>query len=311
MEHHYIFKFNHFLAALLVLNLAGTPAAASVDETSTEESTLTTELKDGEAGPVMASDMEADPGEKSITSSTVQGTGTLDQTESLKLDSTKLSAFDKAFLAGFAVTQEGPQSIPFGGSAAKVDVPADYGLIPETESKRILAALGERETEHVVGLLHPADQLSNWFVTVSYHPVGHVDEKGLADIDAGIFLEKLKKIIKEDSQTGNGMIAGVEITGWEEVPAYNAENHSLVWSYRIRYTTHSGYSYDNIHRDRLVFGRVGIIRTSALVEDGVVPEVQALMSAVTFASGQRYDDFNERTDKLGEIDVLDFMLKKH
>jgi uncharacterized membrane-anchored protein len=193
--------------------------------------------------------------------------------------------------ASILLLSEGSLALPKGMMFA------DHG-----HGKRLMEALGNQvDDQAFVGLILPEKGQGHWFVTVDYAAEGHVSDSDASDINA----DHMLKVLKDGTEHSNefrkskGMPA-IEMTGWAEPPAYNAIDHTLVWSALVREHGAALGSEQTVNFNTRVLGREGyflvdmIDGQSDIAEDK--PYARQILDATKFNEGKRYTDFNASTD---------------
>jgi uncharacterized membrane-anchored protein len=203
--------------------------------------------------------------------------------------------------------QQGHVTLP--GSIATLDLPPTFRYLSPQDTDKLLVAWGNPPGAHTLGMIVPAgvDPLSNesWGVVVTYDKDGHVKDD---DAD-GIDYAKLLKEMQEGSAAANAErkkqgYPGMQLAGWAEPPHYDKAAHKLYWAKDLlnEDTSHHGLNY-NIR----VLGREGVLVLNAVADMGQLGQIRSEMQKVTaftnFTDGNRYADFNEKTDKVAEYGI--------
>jgi uncharacterized membrane-anchored protein len=203
--------------------------------------------------------------------------------------------------------QQGHVTLP--GSIATLDLPPSFRYLNPQDTDRLLVAWGNPPGSQTLGMIVPADvdPLSNesWGVVVTYDKDGHVKDD---DAD-GIDYAKLLKDMQEGSAAANAErkkqgYPGMQLAGWAEAPHYDKAAHKLYWAKDLlnEDSGHHGLNY-NIR----VLGREGVLVLNAVADMGQLGQIRSEMQKVTaftnFTAGNRYADFNEKTDKVAEYGI--------
>jgi uncharacterized membrane-anchored protein len=97
---------------------------------------------------------------------------------------------------------------------------------------------------------------------------------------------------------------GMQLAGWAEPPHYDKAAHKLYWAKDLlnEDSDHHGLNY-NIR----VLGREGVLVLNAVADMGQLAQIKTEMQKVTaftnFTAGNRYADFNDKTDKVAEYGI--------
>jgi uncharacterized membrane-anchored protein len=143
---------------------------------------------------------------------------------------------------------------------------------------------------------------ATWFVSVEYEPSGYIDDGDAKEWDADALLEDLKA----GTEAGNDRrrelgLPRMVVTGWAEVPTYDASAHRLVWSAAAN-SLDTPAEDPTINYNTYLLGREGYVSmnlvTSASAVDEHKPAAEELLGALRFNEGKRYQDFDASTDKV-------------
>lgn len=201
-----------------------------------------------------------------------------------------------------------PQSgrITLPGAIATLDLPPAFRYLTPADTDHLLVAWGNPPGTESLGMIVPAgvDPLGadGWGVVVTYNKDGHVKDD---DADS-INYDKLLKEMQEGTAAANEErkkqgYPGMALAGWAEPPRYDKAAHKLYWAKDFLNTDsgHHGLNY-NIR----VLGREGVLVLNAVADISQLARIKTEMQQVTaftnFTDGNRYADFNGKTDKVAE-----------
>lgn len=201
-----------------------------------------------------------------------------------------------------------PQSgrITLPGGIATLDLPPAFHYLTPADTDHLLVAWGNPPGTQSLGMIIPAGVnplgVDSWGVVVTYDKDGHVKDD---DAD-GINYDKLLKEMQENTAAANEErkkqgYPGMALAGWAEAPHYDKAAHKLYWAKDLLDTDsgHHGLNY-NIR----VLGREGVLVLNAVADISQLARVKTEMQQVTaftnFTDGNRYADFNGKTDKVAE-----------
>jgi uncharacterized membrane-anchored protein len=89
------------------------------------------------------------------------------------------------------------------------------------------------------------------------------------------------------------------LVGWAERPHYDKASHKLYWAKELQ---SEGEAQHGLNYHIRVLGREGVLVLNAVAGIGQLDQIRAEMRQVTsftnFTTGNRYADFNGRTDKV-------------
>jgi uncharacterized membrane-anchored protein len=200
---------------------------------------------------------------------------------------------------------KGPTTIRFADQA-NFSLPAGDGFIPAASAARFLRAVGNSVDEKsLLGIMIPMREDVSWLTIVAFQKDGYVKDDDARDWKADDMLENLKKGAERDNATRKERgIPELEISGWAEVPNYDANVHRLYWSATVRDKGHAASDADMVNYRTIALGRDGylslmmVTRLSRLAQDK--PIANDLLADVNYDDGKRYTDFSASTDHIAE-----------
>jgi len=195
------------------------------------------------------------------------------------------------------------------GAVAKAKVPEGYKYLNPKDSSKYLQLLGNPPAD-VLGILFPKDVDlmgdSRWFVVLEYEKEGHVKDDDAAKIDYSDLLADMKKSSEEinKERVKQGYDA-VEIVGWAASPRYDASTHKLYWAKDLKFSDAGGEHTLNYNIRML--GREGVLVANAVggMKDlkNIEKATPDILAMVDFTPGNRYEDYNEKTDHTAEYGI--------
>lgn len=213
-------------------------------------------------------------------------------------------AENPAWTEAKAAAKTGPADIAIAGQAT-LHLPADRVFIPQPQAGRLLTAMGNPGThEELSGLVFPKGE-GDWFATLRYIPSGYVKDGDAKEWKADELLASYKEGTESSNEERRKMgVAPIEITGWAEVPAYEAVTHRLVWAMRSREKGAPTDAGQGVNYNTYALGREGYLSLNFVTDlkdlPAQKPEARALLGALEFDKGKRYEDFDSSTDHVAE-----------
>jgi len=211
----------------------------------------------------------------------------------------------KAWDEAAKTAQSGPADIKLLDKAM-LKLPEGRVFIPQPQATKLLQAMGNPgEDPRLQGLIFPKGEDQGWFMTVRYEDSGHIKDDDAKDWNADDLLKSYKEGTEESNKEREKMGApALEIIGWAEKPAYEAGTHRLVWAMSSREKGSTDADDQGVNYNTYLLGREGYFSMNLVTGlkelPAHKPEGQAMLAAVNFNEGQRYGDFNEKTDHLAE-----------
>lgn len=210
-----------------------------------------------------------------------------------------------AWQAGAMASMRGPADIPLIDQAV-LKLSADYAFIPKAQGTRIMRALGNVVGDSAfVGLIVGTHQNDEWIVVATYIKQGYIKDDDAKTWNADELLQNLKdgNVAANRDRVARGF-PEVEVLGWVERPAYDAESRQLVWSLLSKLKGEPDSAEKGINYNTYALGRDGYLSLNLLTSsnrinaDKVV--AHELLGALSYNSGKRYEDFNAGTDRIAE-----------
>ena len=215
-----------------------------------------------------------------------------------------LAEFEAASRAAQGAAKRGPVELPIAGQAT-LKLPAGYAFVPKPEAERFLVALGNRLNPSFQGMIVDGSTGADWFATVEYVSAGFIRDDDARSWDADKLISDIRQGTDEQNATRRSKgIPEMEIVGWIQKPAYDAQSHQLVWSLASKDKGAASSPDDTINYKTLALGREGYVGITLVTEQRAIgtdrKHADAVLSSLSFDSGKRYADFNESTDRVAE-----------
>lgn len=217
-------------------------------------------------------------------------------------------AWDEASKAA----QHGPAEIKLLDEAV-LKLPEGRVFIPQPQATKLLQAMGNPgEDPRLQGLVFPKGE-DSWFMTVRYESSGHIKDDDAKEWNADELLDSYKEgtAAANEERVKLGAPA-LEILGWAEKPSYDAATHRLVWAMSSREKGADANADQGVNYNTYLLGREGYFSMNLVtgLKDlpAHKPEGHALLSALAFNEGRRYQDFDEKTDNVAEYGLAALVL---
>jgi len=210
-----------------------------------------------------------------------------------------------AWQAASAVATRGPADVTLLDQAV-LKLPAGDVFVPKQEAARIMRALGNTINETTfVGIVVGARDDDQWIVVVRHIKEGYIKDDDAKNWNQDELLKNLKEGTEEANKDRRARgFAELEVMGWVEPPAYDAQTHRLVWSLSNKTKGEADAPVKGINYNTYALGRDGYFSLNLLTnssrigrDKGVAHE---LLADLGYNSGKRYEDFNASTDHIAE-----------
>jgi uncharacterized membrane-anchored protein len=213
-------------------------------------------------------------------------------------------AIDSAFEQARKAQTVGPADITLRDQAL-FKLPAGYLWVPEAEAATLLKSMGNRTDSRLLGIVLPKDERQNWMVVAKYEDAGYIKDDDAKNWDVDALFKSLKEGTEAANEDRKAQgFAELEIVGWVEKPQYEASTHRLVWSMSAKDKAAPANEGAGINYNTYALGRDGYITLNLLTDQREVehdkPHARALLSALSYKDGKRYEDYNSSTDKTAE-----------
>ncbi|SBS31666.1 hypothetical protein MSP8887_01567 [Marinomonas spartinae] len=223
---------------------------------------------------------------------------------SFAADSDNVSMTNEQFLQ-----QLHPQSgdIILGNGVAELSLTDKFQYLSPKSTERLLVdGWGNPPGNKTLGMLIPANTnpLSNdgWGVVITYQKDGHVKDSDAKTIDYNELLQKMKKETQSESKERVKQGYGsMELVGWAQPPRYDQATHKFYWAEDLKT---SDSREDSLNYNIRVLGREGVLVLNVVggmsqLHD-IEKETPALLAVTNFTKGNRYADFDSKTDHVAE-----------
>ena len=213
-------------------------------------------------------------------------------------------AEDPAWTEAKAVAKTGPSDVAIAGQAT-LHLPADRIFIPQPQAGKLLRAMGNPgDHSELAGLVFPKGE-GEWFATLRYIASGYVKDGDAKEWKADELLASYKEGTEASNDERKKMgVAPIEITGWAEPPAYEATQHRLVWAMSSKEKGAPADAVLGVNYNTYALGREGYLSLNFITDlkdlPAQKPDAKALLGALEFDKGKRYEDFDSSTDHVAE-----------
>ncbi|WP_457321069.1 DUF2167 domain-containing protein [Roseateles sp. P5_E11] len=203
-----------------------------------------------------------------------------------------------------AAAKEGPADVAIAGQAT-LHLPAGRIFIPQPQAGKLLTAMGNPgEHTELAGLIFPKGD-GEWFATLRYIASGYVKDGDAKEWKADDLLASYKEGTEASNDERQKMgVAPIEITGWAEPPAYEATQHRLVWAMSSKEKGAPADAGQGVNYNTYALGREGYLSLNFITDlkelPDQKPDAKALLGALEFDKGKRYEDFDSSTDHVAE-----------
>ena len=212
-------------------------------------------------------------------------------------------AIQKAWEVADKAATKGPTSIDIA-SQAKLNVPEGYEFIPKLQADSLMQAMGNSPSADSQGILVSNNPDDNTMYTIDYVNDGYIKDDDAKDLNADDILTSYKEGTEQsnDERKARGF-AELEVSGWGEMPSYDAAKHRLTWALIAHDKGAASTSDDGINYETRILGRDGYVGMTMLgdADKLTIDKLTAdqLSAGLSFNNGKRYED-HQGSDRMAE-----------
>src|ERR1041385_5883153 len=199
-----------------------------------------------------------------------------------------------AWQAAAAVATRGPADVTLLDQAV-LRLPARDVFVPKAEAARILRALGNTISEATfVGIVVSASD-DQWIVVVRHIKEGYIKDDDAKTWNRDELLNNLKEGTEQANQDRRARgFPELEVLGWVEPPAHDAQTHRLVWSLSLKPKGQPDAQATGINYNTYALVRDGYFSLNLLTDSSHIGRAKAvaheLLTDLGYNSGKRYED---------------------
>ncbi len=225
------------------------------------------------------------------------------QQKSPATEAERTKELNDAIEAAFKAAKPGPVDVRLGDQG-KIVLPEGYNYVPIPEAQRLMRAFGNRTGPSFLGMILSATG-DNWMTVIDFNKAGYVKDDDAKNWKADELLQNLKDGTEEgNTERRERGFREIEVAGWVEAPAYDSTTRRLVWSALVRGKGEAASNAGSVNYNTYALGREGFYQMNLITgSDRIEAEkkhARALLAALAFDEGKRYQDFNASTDRVAE-----------
>ncbi len=188
-----------------------------------------------------------------------------------------------------------------------LDVPEDFDFLDAGDARKVIVDLfgnPPNVADGILGMIKPAgqrmDQADSWGATVAYLDEGYVKDDDAEKIKYDDLLKQMQQGMESHNparvQAG---YAPLHLVGWAQPPHYDKAAKKLYWAKEL---SSDGNPNHSLNYEIRILGRRGILVVEPIARmqelDAVTAAAPRLLQMIEFNQGNRYADFNPKTDKV-------------
>lgn len=201
--------------------------------------------------------------------------------------------------------------IDLRGGLAKLTVPKEFNYLGPDDAESVLVKVWGNPPSDTkpLGLILPAGltplSTNCWVVTIDYSEDGYVKDSDASKINYDDLLKKMQKgIAGENPERQKQGYPAITLVGWAAPPHYDAATHKLYWAKDLKF---EGEDTDTLNYNIRMLGRKGVLELNAVADVNQFAEIDKqtpqILSMVDFKEGNRYADFDPKTDKVAKYGI--------
>ncbi|HET7540022.1 MAG TPA: DUF2167 domain-containing protein [Polyangiaceae bacterium] len=191
----------------------------------------------------------------------------------------------------------GPSRVSLGHELT-LDLPDGFYLLHKQEADEMMRGFGNQDDPSLLAVVLKPD--SSWLVTVSFDAEGYIKDEEGEKLDA----DEILKAIREGTEEGNKYrvehgFKPMHVDGWSEPPHYERSSHHLIWAVAGSDADGISVNYNTRILGRHGYASLNLIDAPEKLAQSKL-EAATLLGVTHFDPGARYEDFNEKSDKVAE-----------
>src|SRR6478609_358603 len=179
-----------------------------------------------------------------------------------------------------------------------LDLPDGFFLLRKQEADEMMRSFGNQDDPSLLAVVLKPE--SSWLVTISFDAEGYVKDEDGEKLDA----DEILKAIREGTEEGNKYrvehgFKPMHVDGWSEPPHYERKAHHLIWAVAGSDADGVSINYNTRILGRHGYASLNLIDAPEKLAQSKL-EAATLLGVTYFEPGARYEDFDEKNDKVAE-----------
>jgi len=215
------------------------------------------------------------------------------------------SGADEAVAKDEALAKDQPNYHPVHGPSREtlgheltLNLPDGFYLLRKQEADEMMRSFGNQDDPSLLAVVLKPE--SSWLVTISFDAEGYVKDEDGEKLDA----DEILKAIREGTEEGNKYrvehgFKPMHVDGWSEPPHYERKAHHLIWAVAGSDADGVSINYNTRILGRHGYASLNLIDAPEKLAQSKL-EAATLLGVTYFEPGARYEDFDEKNDKVAE-----------
>jgi uncharacterized membrane-anchored protein len=203
---------------------------------------------------------------------------------------------------------EGGKAVEVGDGLATLDLAEDHVYLNKEDTAKLKQHAGAAPSPSEIGSIFPTNENEDWMVIVEYEEVGYIKDEEKNNIDADEILNSYKEGTEEANKDRKPE-EQLHVVGWDVKPFYDEKTHKLEWSMLGEDAQKNPLINYNVQ----LLTRKGYVSFVLVTDPAHLPQDKKILHEKILANfkvkeGNRYEDFNEATDKVAEYGLTGLVL---
>jgi uncharacterized membrane-anchored protein len=191
----------------------------------------------------------------------------------------------------------GPSRVSLGHELT-LDLPEGFFFLAKKDADEMMRRSGNQEDPSLLGVVLKPE--ASWLVTISFDAEGYIKDEDGEKLDADEILEAISEGTEEANKyRAEHGFKPMHVDGWSEPPRYDRKNHHLIWGVIGSDEDGKSINYNTRVLGRRGYASLNLIDAPEKLAQSKL-EAASLLGATRFDAGARYEDFNEKSDKVAE-----------
>jgi len=191
----------------------------------------------------------------------------------------------------------GPSRVSLGHELT-LDLPEGFFFLAKKDADEMMRRFGNQDDPSLLGVVLKPE--ASWLVTISFDAEGYVKDEDGEKLDA----DEILKAISDGTEEANKYrvehgFKAMHVDGWSEPPHYDRKTHHLIWAVSGSDADGTSINYNTRVLGRRGYASLNLIDAPEKLAQSKL-EAATLLDVTHFDSGARYEDFNEKSDKVAE-----------
>lgn len=194
------------------------------------------------------------------------------------------------------------------GTVGMLDLGENFYYLNKEDVTQFSKLNGNIPTGQEVAGIGPIAEDQDWFVYFDYFESGHIKNAEKEKIKPDKILKQIKKGTEAHNEE-KPESDHIFVTGWDVEPFYDHNTRNLTWSLMLEDTEKRPFvNYQVKLLTREGYISVMLVSDTETREEAAAILSNEILSKFSAVQGERYEDFDESTDKVAEMGLTGLIL---